>query len=149
MNVSSDSLVRSQFLAASLKYMKGDFEGSIPLYGALLKRDTLLSRTFWHVLIDNLGMAYGITGDLKSAEKTFTYGLSKDSSYPLFYYNLACTYAERDDIDSCISYLRTAYKFKHNTVKGEPFPDPVTDDSFQRFMKNEKFLSTLEELQKK
>jgi hypothetical protein len=147
--VSTDSAVTEQFLDASTKYMSGDYEGSIPLYSGLLERDTLLTKQFWHVLIDNLGMAYGISGDLDSAEIIFNYGLSKDSSYPLFYYNLACVYAERNDMEYCIRFLRTAYKFKNNTLEGESFPDPATDDSFQRFMKDESFLSALQEMQKK
>jgi hypothetical protein len=34
-------------------------------------------------------MAYGITGDHKSAEKLFKYGLTKDATYPMFYFELA------------------------------------------------------------
>jgi hypothetical protein len=30
-------------------------------------------------------------------------------------------------------------------LAGEKFPDPATDDSFQRFMKNERFLTVLTE----
>ena len=57
-----------------------------------------LDKTLWYVLIDNLGMSYGITGDLQEAKETFDYGVSKDPTYPLFYYNLACTYAEMNDV---------------------------------------------------
>jgi hypothetical protein len=56
------------------------------------------------VLVDNLGMAYGITGDLKKASEIFEYGLSKDDTYPMFYYNLACTYAEMNDLDNTIKH---------------------------------------------
>ena len=41
-----------------------------------------MSQNYWRVLVDNLGMAYGITGDLQHAEVTLNYGVSQDPSYP-------------------------------------------------------------------
>jgi hypothetical protein len=64
----------------------------------------------------------------------------------MFHYNLACTYAEMNDVDKAITYLRRAFELKANMIEGERFPDPWTDDSFQRFMKNEKFVSALKEI---
>ena len=90
-------------------------------------------------------MAYGITGDLSNAKVTFEYGVSKDSAYPMFYYNLACTYAELNDLDNTIANLRLAFKYRDNMIAGEVFPDPAGDDSFQCFMKNERFLDLLRE----
>src|SRR5665647_3734916 len=101
--VSSDLKTSNDFLQASSKFIGGDYKGAIILYNSVLKRDHLLNKAYWYVLIDNLGMAYGITGDLKSAEETFNYGLSKDSTYPLFYYNLACANAEKNDLNLCIN----------------------------------------------
>ncbi|NTW33462.1 MAG: hypothetical protein HGB12_12710 [Bacteroidetes bacterium] len=146
--VSSDTKTSKYFLQASGKFMNGDYNGAITLYKSVLKRDSLLNKNYWYVLIDNLGMAYGITGDLKSAEQTFKYGLSKDSTYPLFYYNLACAYAEKNDMNSCINYLKSAYKYKKNMMVDETFPDPATDDSFKKFMKNEEFILALREFKK-
>ncbi|MCX6236123.1 MAG: hypothetical protein NTY07_00970 [Bacteroidia bacterium] len=128
--------------------MNGDYKGSIPLYKSVLEQEKLLTKIYWYVLIDNLGMAYGITGDLKSAEQLFKYGLSKDAAYPMFYFSLACASAEKNDMKSCINYLKTANKYKMNMLPGEEFPDPAKDDSFQRFMNNDEFLSALKELKK-
>ena len=61
-------------------------------------------------MVDNLGMAYGISGDLKKAKDTFEYGLSKDPKYPMFNYNMACTFAEMNDVDKAISYLQQAFQ---------------------------------------
>ena len=105
----------------------------------LEKQDPKLSKTFWRVLVDNLGMAYGITGDLDNAQSVFEYGLSVDPTYPLFHYNLACTWAERDDMGKAMDYLEKAFSFKNNVIPGEKMPDPRKDDSFKRFMKNKKF----------
>ena len=84
-------------------------------------------------------MAYGITNDLNRAEETFNYGVSKDPNYPMFYYNLACVYAERNDMTKTMDYLRKAFALKANAIPGEGMPDPRQDDSFQRFMSNDTF----------
>ena len=136
---------------ASRFFLAGDYKKAIPPYQQALdreKQNRTLSEALWRVLIDNLGMAYGISGDLKKAKATFEYGLSKDPKYPMFHYNMACTYAEMDDVDNAILYLRQAFQFKQNMIKGERFPDPRSDSSFQRFMNNEKFVSALREMDK-
>src|ERR1700737_1539511 len=108
------------------------FKGAIPPYQKALDREKenqTLSETLWRVLVDNLGMAYGISGDLKKAKETFEYGLSKDPKYPMFHYNMACPFTEMNDVDKSISYLQRAFQYKQNMIKGERFPDPWTDDS--------------------
>jgi tetratricopeptide (TPR) repeat protein len=150
--VSSDSLNTILFNIASIDFMKGDYYHAAMSYQALLdleKENPTLEKAYWYVLIDNLGMAYGIPGNLEKAEEIFKYGVSKDSTYPMFYYNLACTYAEREDMDNAIRYLKTAYKFKSNMLPGEPFPDPMVDDSFKRFLKNDKFIEAIKEMKQK
>ena len=94
-------------------------------------------------------MSYGISGDLKKAKETFEYGLSKDPKYPMFHYNMACTYAEMGDLDKTISYLSQAFEYKANVIKGEKMPDPWKDSSFQRFINNDKFVKALKELDPK
>jgi tetratricopeptide (TPR) repeat protein len=130
-------------------YLQRDYQRAIPPYQKALdleKEKHTLDQTLWRVLVDNLGMAYGISGDLKKAKETFEYGLSKDPKYPMFHYNMACTFAEMNDPDKTIVYLKQAFEYKANMIKGERMPDPWTDDSFQRFMNNERFVSTLKEL---
>ena len=135
----------------SESFIKGDFRKAIEPYNKALdleKKQASLDKTMWHVLIDNLGMAYGITGDLKKTKETFEYGLSKDDKYPMFYYNLACTYAEMNDLDNTIIQLKHAFEYRENSLVGESVPDPSKDDSFQRFMKNNRFLTALNDLKK-
>jgi tetratricopeptide (TPR) repeat protein len=130
-------------------YLQHRFAEAIGPYAKALqmeKKRATLDATFFKVLIDNLGMAYGITGDLASAKATFEYGLSKDDAYPMFYYNLACTFAEMNDLDGTVANLRLAFKYRRNMIQGEEFPDPAQDDSFQRFLKNERFIALLREL---
>jgi tetratricopeptide (TPR) repeat protein len=123
-------------------FKNGDYANAIEPYQRALAREKKvrqLTPEYLRVLIDNLGMAYGITGKLDAAEEVFRYGLSIEPTYPLFHYNLACVYAERNDVDNAMKYLTSAFQYKANLIAGEKMPDPHADDSFQRFMKNEKF----------
>jgi hypothetical protein len=134
------------FRSGSQLYLAQNYKGAISPYQQALeleKQKSTLSPTIFRVLVDNLGMSYGLTGDLKHAQETFEYGVSKDPTYPLFHYNLACTYAERDDLERSLAELRLAYQYKQNMIPGEEFPDPRADDSFQRYLKNRRFLDFL------
>lgn len=130
-------------------YMNGDYKNSIPPYQKALdleKKDRKLERKFWIILVDNLGMAYGITGDIKSSFAVFDYGISIEPTYPLFYYNMACGYGELGDEDNAIKWLRTAFKYKANMMAGERFPNPETDSSFAKFRDSEKFRKAIAEM---
>ncbi len=134
---------------ASAAYLERDYKKAIPFYEkvlALEKKVPTLEKNIWRVVVDNLGMSYGLTGNLKKAKKTFEDGLSKDGKYPNFYYNLACAYAEMNDLDNAILNLKRAFQYRENIIPGEQMPDPATDDSFARYLKNEKFQRTLDEL---
>ena len=130
-------------------FLERDYNRAAPPYQKALDREKAnrtLSETFWRILVDNLGMSYGIPGDTKHAKEIFEYGLSKDPKYPMFHYLMACTYAEMDDVDKTIQYLKQAFEYKDNMIKGEAFPNPWTDDSFQRFMKDAKFVNAVKEM---
>ena len=144
-----DPETRTLMEKASQFYLVGDYKRAIPPYQKALDREKAkrtLGQSVWRVLVDNLGMAYGISGDLKKAKETFEYGLEKDPKYAMFHYNMACTYGEMNDPEKAIVYLKQAFENKENMIKGEKMPDPWTDSSFQRFMDNEKFVSALREI---
>ena len=122
-------------------YLQHDYKGAIGPYSHALeleKANPKLEKSLWYVLVDNLGMSYGITGDLQKAKGTFEYGVSKDPTYPLFHYNLACTYAEMGDAAEAGNFLKKAFEYKANFLPGESMPDPRKDDSFKKLMKNNK-----------
>ena len=126
----------------SRHFLRQDYRGAIGPYQAALdveKKEPGLSKNDWRVLVDNLGMAYGITEDLDHSEAVYQYGIGKDPEYPGFFYGLACVFAGRGDIDKTVEYLRKSFSLKSNVIPGESMPDPATDDSFQRFMSNQKF----------
>lgn len=113
----------------------------------LEKAEPQLDRTQWRVLIENLGMAYGMTGRLKEARVTFEQGIQADPTYPMFHYNLARTFAEMKDLDRAMQSLRTAFRHRKNQNPGEKgMPDPYQDVSFQHFMKNETFRNLVNDL---
>jgi hypothetical protein len=103
------------------------------------KKELKLNNSQWRVLIDNLAMAYGITGNLPAVEEVLKYGLSKDPTYPMFYFVYADLCAERNDLENTMKFLRMALKYKDNVIPGERLPDPSADDSFKRFLKNDQF----------
>lgn len=113
----------------------------------LEKAEPQLDRTLWRVLIDNLGTAYGMTGRLKEAKATFQQGIQADPTYPMFHYNLACTFAGMNDLDHAMQSLTTAFRhYKNHNLSDKGMPDPRQDASFQHLMKNETFRNLVNDL---
>jgi len=134
---------------ASRAYSSGDFKRAIPLYEKALglgKKERKLERDFWLVLVDNLGISYGITGDIKNSMSVLEYGISQEPTFPMFYYNMACGFGELNDEPNAIKNLRLAFKYKNNMIKGERFPNPETDSSFKNFLESETFQKALAEM---
>jgi len=139
-----------QYAAEGSKYyLEGEFTKAIPPYQKavdLEKKERKLAKPFWLAVVDNLGMAYGITGDIKKSMEVLEYGIKEEPTYPMFYHNMACGYGELDDEDNAIKYLRPAFKYKANMIEGERFPNPETDSSFKRLMQRETFRKALAEM---
>jgi len=143
---------KDQYLAeGSRLYLARSYAAAAERYQRALdleKQDRTLNKSLFRVLIDNLGMSYGVTGKLSNARETFEYGITQDPEYPLFYYLLACTYGEMGKMDESLEELRLAYKYKTNVIPGESLPDPLKDDSFRKFVKDKKFVAAVRELQR-
>lgn len=130
-------------------YLAGDLQKAIEPFQKALeleKQERKLDPKLWRVLIDNLSMAYGITGDLNASEAVTRYGITQEPEYPMFYYVLACTLAEKGDLDATIENLTKAFSLKKNMMPGEKMPDPRKDDSFKRFLREDKFKKMLKTL---
>jgi tetratricopeptide (TPR) repeat protein len=110
------------------------------------KSTPTLNKNLWRVLLDNLSIAYGITGDVARARETLNYGVSKDPGYPLFYYNLACVAAEKGSVSETEKNLTLAFERRANIIPGETFPDARVDDSFQKFLLQKDFRQFLDRL---
>jgi tetratricopeptide (TPR) repeat protein len=130
-------------------FLQQNFTASISPYQKALdaeKQSHSLDKNLLRVLVDNLGMAYGISGDLNRAEETLNYGVSQDPTYPMFYYNLACVSAGRNDMNKTMEFLRKAFSYKANVIPSESMPDPQKDDSFKPFMVDQRFREFLKSL---
>jgi tetratricopeptide (TPR) repeat protein len=122
--------------------MDKKYEEAVKFYSKSLDAEMLdprLPKDKRLILIDNLGTSYGLTGRTEEAKQIFRFGISEFPEYPMFYYNLACAYAESGDIKKALESLKSAYKFKANMPKGEVMPDPAGDPSFRKYLDNPDF----------
>lgn len=136
------------FIFGNAFYMNNNYEKAKLYYQKALdfyKEKPELERKMWIVLVDNLGVAYGIVGDLIRSKATYEYGIREEPNYPMFYYNLACTYAEMGDLENTISNLKEALKNKANMFKGEEMPDPTKDSCLKKYIGNPKFDEIIKE----
>jgi tetratricopeptide (TPR) repeat protein len=138
--------VSELFIFGSQYYYQNNYKSAIMLYESILETEQeqiTIDKTIWRIVVDNLGMAYGISGDLQNSKRIFDYGIKNDPEYPNFYYSLACTYAEMSDLDNTLTYLELAFQKKENVISGEELPNPKEDPSFQKYIKDEKFKKLL------
>ena len=99
-----------------------------------------------HILIDQLVIAYGISGNLKKVHGLLDEAIRQDPDYPLNYYNLACAYAGEGDKPKMLANLTLAFQYKDHVLKGEQMPDPRTDDSFQHYIHDPDFLKLMKQI---
>jgi tetratricopeptide (TPR) repeat protein len=134
--------VSELFLWSAVTYFAHDYKNAIGAYESILEteKDKInMDKTIWRVVVDNLGMSYGISGDLNNSVRTYEYGIKFDPEYPNFYYSIACAYAEMSDLDKALSQLEIAYAKKDNVIEGEQLPNPSEDPSFEKYKNDKKF----------
>jgi len=138
------------FHYGNLFYWQKKYSKAIPYYQQALNlenKDETMPKALWFVLVDQLGMSYGISGDVENAKKIYNSAISKAPEYPMFYYNLACACAESNDLDGAIKNLKLAYKYKKNMLPGETLPNPRNDSSFKKYINTEKFKAELNQIE--
>lgn len=146
-NYRPDSMMLFRF--GNLFYRQKNYAEAAPFYQQALNLENnrpKLPRMLWLVLVDQLGMSYGISGSIEKAKDVFRSAIAKEPTYPMFYYNLGCAYAESNNPDAALRNLKLAYKYKENMLPGEVLPDPRTDSSFERYLKNKSFVDELNKL---
>jgi Tfp pilus assembly protein PilF len=97
-----------------------------------------------HAITNSLGIAIALGGNLEKAKTTFVHAVKEDPDYPLYHYNLSCTYAELGQLDPAMQELQTAWKLRKNLGEGERFPDPRQDSSFKNYLGDPKFQETVQ-----
>ena len=92
-------------------------------------------------------IAYGIGGNLNKVHPLLEEdAIRQDPDYPLNYYNLACAYAEEGDKAKMLANLSTAFRHKDHILKGEQIPDPRSDDSFQKYLRDNDFIKLMKQI---
>jgi tetratricopeptide (TPR) repeat protein len=141
--------ILEEFGFASYFYLKNDFRRAAELYEKVLQRQgeaNRLNQNSWRVLIDQLGMSYGQSDRPQKTQELLEWAIPLDPEYPMFYYTLACAFAEMGDPEKALANLRSAYQYRSNMLPGETFPDPKKDPSFKKSLKDNRFRSELEKI---
>lgn len=110
------------------------------------RKDDVFDQSIRRRVIDMLEISYGMGGDAKKAREIYQAAIKSDPQHAMFYYNLACAEAELDNMDGAIENLKLAYKYRDRLPRGQRLPDPRKDDSFQKYMENERFKAELEKM---
>lgn len=113
---------------------------------ALENEGKKLSQSEHRILVDQLVMSYGIAGQLSKAHSLLDVAIQQDPEYPLNYYNRACAFAEEGDKTKMLANLDLAFQKKANVLKGEKMPDPRTDSSFQKYVRDSDFVTLMKKL---
>lgn len=95
--------------------------------------------TLRRVATDQLVMALGMSGDIKSSRAVAENAIATDPDYPINYYNLACDDAESGNASDAKLHLQQAFDRRANVLNGEQMPDPTKDDSILKLKKNKDF----------
>jgi hypothetical protein len=145
------------FLYAQLLYQARMYKAAAPVFEAALVKLTEASdtstkvsrdvKTARRIVIDQAGMAYGMSGEVQKARSLFERAIVADPDYPLNYYNLACADAEEKNLADARTHLQKAFARKASVIAGEAMPDPTKDDSFLPYRGNKEFWAFLESLQ--
>ncbi len=137
------------FAYGNWNYRKKNYRKAIAHYEKALgleKQKRTLGRKEWIVLVDQLGMSYGISGDLDKSKQLFEWAVTREPDYPMFYYNLACAHAEMNRCEDALRNLSVAFKVKHTMLPGERMPDAMKDSSLRRCLENRQFRTEVERM---
>jgi predicted Zn-dependent protease len=143
------SNIDAQVLLGQAQFKQRKYALAVASYESarsLEKSGTRLSLEQHRILVDQLAMAYGISGHLKKARALLEDAVRQDPNYPLNYYNLACTLAEEGDKEKVLENLSLAFQHKDKLVKGETMPDPRTDSSFQKYRQDDDFIKLMKNI---
>ncbi len=136
------------YLAHALYYQQ-KYKEAIPEYERareIAARTGALDKINERLLKDRLGLCLGFTARWNQAKEVFEEAIERDPDYPLYHYHLACVFAETDDIDQALVFLRSAYQRKANLQEGETLPDPRADNIFKRYAGDVTFAQALKEM---
>ena len=135
------NIVAQVYLGQSL-YMQKKYAESVPPFEKARELEAggmKLNSDQHRIVIDQLVIAYGISGNLKKVHALLDDAIRQDPDYPLNYYNLACAFAGEGNKAKLLENLSLAFERRDHMLKGEHMPDPRTDDSFQNYLHDADF----------
>jgi Tfp pilus assembly protein PilF len=133
---------KAHAILADLLYQERKFNAAADEYAAAIKADAAqkqLSDDEARQVNDQFGVATAMAGNLPKAKGIFEDAIKADPDYPLYRYNLACTFAEMGDLDNALVHLKAAWARRRNLAEGESFPDPRQDSSFKKYRDDPRF----------
>jgi len=98
-------------------------------------------------LISKLGFAYRMNGQLAKAKETLDYGLSQNADYPIFHYDMACTYAQMGKMDESLGELKAAYQHSAKVAPVQLPNHPEEDACFAKWANDPRFMDVIQKLQ--
>jgi predicted Zn-dependent protease len=110
------------------------------------KSGVKLTTTQHRILVDQLAMAYGISGRTADSKALLQESVRSDPDYPLNYYNLACVAADENDKPAVLKNLTLAFQHRGQVLPGEQMPDPSSDPSFQKYAQDSEFKALVNHL---
>ncbi len=90
-------------------------------------------------LNDDQAVSYALAGYLDQARDMYLKAIAKDPDYAMYNYNLACVYAELNDLNSALPYLKKSWEHRNTLPSGMKYPDPRADNSFKPYLNDPKF----------
>ncbi len=138
-----------QFFVGTALFRQEKYSAAVVPYEKALvleKAGVHLSLPQRRILIDQLAISYGESGQLKKVHELEQQAIADDPEYPLNYYNQACAFAEESNKDKMLENLSLAWQHKEGILKGEKMPDPRADSSFKKYLEDEDFVKLMREI---
>jgi tetratricopeptide (TPR) repeat protein len=98
-------------------------------------------------LISKLAFSYRMNGDLSKAKDTLDYGLSQNATYPIFHYDMACTYAQMGKVDESLGQLRLAFQYRSKVAPVQVPANPEEDSCFSKIANDPRFTVEVQKLE--
>jgi tetratricopeptide (TPR) repeat protein len=98
-------------------------------------------------LISHLAFSYRMNGELNKAKDTLDYGLSQSATYPIFHYDMACTYAQMGKVDESIGQLRLAFQYRAKVAPTQIPANPEEDSCFSKIANDPRFTAEVQKLE--
>ncbi len=141
---------KSYLFDGTMAYLDKDFPTATQQLQQALdmeKQKRTLGRDDFRILVDNLANSYRFTQNPAKSKEVLDYGLTQDTSYPLFHYDMACYWGGQGNMDNALSELRLAFKNQGHLSTSDQLSDPLQDNCFGKFLKNKKFTSAVQQMQ--